>query len=102
LAGRAKIAELFRNVPQLSASYAGTSTAICKTPSTLYGNVKKWLCGHTDVLLGTSPACDGLSFGMAFDTRAGRVGAIALPTAASSYCTPQTDPGTDSCDTPPK
>jgi hypothetical protein len=100
IAGRARTTEVFRDVPQLSASFAGTTTAICKDTPTVYANTKKWICAHADLLLGSGPSCDGLSYGVQFDTRSGQIGALSAPTAPVAFCKPGQDPADDSCEAP--
>jgi hypothetical protein len=106
VAGVGAASELFRDLPALSASFAGVNeagkpNAICKNQTALYPKIKTWLCSHFDTPLSGGSTCDAASFGMAFTARSGNVGAIAPAAPTIMYCAPGTDPSGDTCATPP-
>ena len=100
IAGHVPAASLFDKLSALSVSVVGPAAAICRNTPSVYPLIKKWICGHTDSMLGRGPACDALSFGLTFDTRLAIVGALAPDTAPAIYCPAGQDPSTDNCDAP--
>jgi hypothetical protein len=100
IAGRVTVAALFDNLSALSISIVGPSNAICQNTPGIYPLLKKWLCGHTDAMLGHGPACDALSFGLSFETRPAVVGALTQASPPATYCPAGQDPASDTCDTP--
>jgi len=106
VAGVGTAAELFHDVPALSASFAGVDdagkpNAICKNQTALYPKIKTWLCSHFDTPASGGSTCSAASFGMSFTARAGNVGAIAPAAPPVVYCAPGDDPTGDTCATSP-
>jgi hypothetical protein len=107
VAGVGAVSELFRNLPALSSSFAGTNeagqpNAICKNTSALYPKIKTWICSHLDTPVDGGSSCAAASFGMGFTARPGNVGAVNPAAQPMVYCpTPGSDPSGDTCATAP-
>jgi hypothetical protein len=66
-----------------------------------YAVLKGLICKRADIYRSrgtpTTP-CDSLSVGLSFASKPARLGAISPPADNQNFCTPETDPSTDSCD----
>ncbi len=107
VAGHVLISELFHDMALLSTTTsAGPAVTVCRNTPTVYGDVKKWLCSHTDSLAtggdaGSNQPCNALSFGAAFVARTAKVGSLAPAEPSTMLCAKGENPAGDNCNNPP-
>ena len=84
------------------ASLVANGQVLCNNGLLLYNQTKGLLCDFIDIAL-NPPAegevvCNGLSFGMAFETYPAKLGAVVPPEPEPSLCPEGQSPATDVCD----
>jgi hypothetical protein len=98
MAGYWRIEDVFGGI----ASLVANGKVLCNDGSLLYNQTKGLLCDFIDIAL-DPPAegevvCNGLSFGMAFETFPAKLGAVVPPEPEPSLCPEGQSPATDTCD----
>jgi hypothetical protein len=100
LAGRWPMSDALVAGGKLDTSVDG---GVC-TDNQVYQLIKNRICTLADIsseLPSPTTPCDSLSFGMAFDAYAARIGIVHAQEDTPSTCTPELDPAFDTCETPP-
>jgi hypothetical protein len=98
IAGRARMDELLWVVPYITKSLLGLE--LC-TDNPNYATAKSYVCSAADIPFGSTPpangVCDGISFGLNFQTDAAQLGpTISVPPPAL-MCELAKDPSSDTC-----
>ncbi len=100
LAGRWNLPDVFH---ALSSYRSNKGDPFC-TNSPVYGQAKALYCGAADLPSQidslSSVVCDAISFGVLFQTFPAVLGDVLTPPPPLPGCTPDIDPGNDSCDGP--
>jgi hypothetical protein len=97
MAGYWRIEDVFGGIASLMAN----GKVLCNDGGLLYTQTKNVLCDFIDIAL-DPPAegevlCNGLSFGMAFETFPAKLGAVVPPEPEPSLCPEGQSPATDVC-----
>jgi hypothetical protein len=96
IGGRWPVKDIFGGL----SSFRANGLSLCTNESFKYSQFKGIVCQSVDIAASSSDpaaACDSLSFGMAFETVPAVLGGVAPPPGEGMSCTPETDPGKDTC-----